>query len=44
MVNEVLQAGRYNVDYHAVGLASGTCFYRMDVPGYTSTKKFTLLK
>lgn len=44
LVNEVLRAGRYNVDYHAAGLASGTYFYRIDVPGYTSTKKFTLLK
>jgi len=43
-VNEVLQAGSYNVDYHAAGLASGTYFYRIDAPGYTSTRKFTLLK
>ena len=44
LVNEVLQAGSYTVDYHAAGLASGMYFYRIEAPGFTSTRKFTLLK
>ncbi len=44
LVNQVLQAGSYNVDYHAAGLASGMYFYRIEAPGFTSTRKFTLLK
>ncbi len=44
LVNEVLQAGSYTVDYHAAGMASGMYFYRIEAPGFTSTRKFTLLK
>ena len=44
LVDEVLQAGNYVVDYHAAGLASGMYFYRIEAPGFTSTRKFTLLK
>jgi hypothetical protein len=44
LVNEVLQAGSYTVDYHAAGLASGMYFYRIEASGFTSTRKFTLLK
>lgn len=44
LVNEVLQAGCYTGDYHAAGLASGMYFYRISAPGYTSTRKFTLLE
>ena len=44
LVNQVLQAGSYNVDYHAAGLASGVYFYRIEAPGFTSTRKFTLLQ
>jgi hypothetical protein len=44
LVEEVLHAGNYVVDYHAAGLASGMYFYRIEAPGFTSTKKFTLLK
>ena len=44
LVDEVLQAGRYTVDYDAAALASGMYFYRIEAPGFTSTRKFTLLK
>ena len=44
LVNEVLQGGSYTVDYHAAGLASGMYFYRIEAPGFSSTRKFTLLK
>ena len=44
LVDEVLRAGSYTVDYHADGLASGLYFYRIEAPGYRQTRKFTLLK
>ncbi len=44
LVDEVMQAGRYSVDFHAAGLASGTYFYRIEAPGFTSTRKLLLLK
>jgi hypothetical protein len=44
LVHEILQAGSYTIDYHAAGLASGMYFYRIEAPGFTRTRKFTLLK
>ncbi len=44
LVDEVLQAGRYTVDFHAAGLASGMYFYHIEAPGFTSTRKSLLLK
>ena len=44
LVDEVMQAGRYAVDFQAAGLASGMYFYRIDAPGFTSSRKLLLMK
>ena len=44
LVNEVEQAGIYEVDFDASGLPSGIYFYRLTTPGFTQTKKMILLK
>jgi hypothetical protein len=44
LVDEVLPAGRYTVDFQAADLASGMYFYRIEAPGFTSTRKSLLLK
>ena len=44
LVDEVMQAGRYSVDFQGAGLASGMYFYRIDAPGFTSSRKLLLLK
>ncbi len=44
LVNEELSAGKYNVDFDASNLASGTYFYRLQTAGFTQTKKLTMIK
>ena len=44
LVNEELSAGKYNVDFNASNLASGTYFYRLQTAGFTQTKKLTMIK
>jgi len=44
LVNEVLVAGRYEVDFNAVNLPSGVYFYRLTVGSFVDTKKMLLLK
>jgi hypothetical protein len=43
-VNEHLEAGYHEVEFHGDGLASGVYFYRLDAGGFSSAKKFILLK
>ncbi len=44
LVNEVLEAGTYSVDWDASQYASGTYFYQFVSDGFTQTKKLILLK
>jgi len=44
LVNEVLSAGVYNVDFNASLLASGTYFYRLETDGFSDVKKMVLVK
>ena len=44
LVDQVLPAGHYTVDFQAADLASGMYFYRIEAPGFTSTRKSLLLK
>ena len=41
---ELLAAGRYEKQFNAMNLPSGVYFYRIETPGYTSTKKMILMK
>jgi uncharacterized delta-60 repeat protein len=44
LVNGVMAAGNYKVDFDASGFASGIYFYTLNAGGYTLTKKMILLK
>jgi hypothetical protein len=44
LVNEVKQAGRYEVSWVASGFASGVYLYRLQAGNYIDTKKLILLK
>ena len=44
LVNNVLEAGTYNIDFDASHLASGTYFYRIETAGFTEVKKMILIK
>lgn len=44
LVNGVLEAGSYNIDFNASQLASGTYFYRIDAGSFTDVKKMILIK
>jgi len=44
LVDETMQPGRYSVDFQAADMASGIYFYRIQAPGFTSTRKSLLLK
>jgi hypothetical protein len=44
LVNEVKQAGSYEVTWNAAGFASGVYFYRLTAGSYTETKKLVLAK
>jgi len=44
LVNEEKPAGRYEVNFNAVGLASGVYIYRMKVNDFIESKKMILLK
>ena len=44
LVNEEKQAGQYDVDFTAKGLASGVYIYRMKVNEFIESKKMILLR
>lgn len=44
LVNERMQAGSYQYDFDASGLASGTYFYRVKFDGKAQTKRMMLIK
>ena len=44
LVNEVKQAGRYEVEFNGLNLNSGIYYYRLQAGEYTETKKMLLLK
>jgi len=44
LVNENLKAGKYEVNFFAGNLTSGTYFYRLISNGYTDTRKMMLVK
>jgi hypothetical protein len=44
LVNEMKQAGTYDVNFEAANLPSGTYFYRMIAGSFTDVKKMTILK
>jgi hypothetical protein len=44
LVNGKFQPGTYEIGWNAVGLASGTYTYRLDMPGRTELKQAILLK
>jgi hypothetical protein len=44
LVNETKNPGNYSVDFNASSLNSGVYFYRLEVNGFTDTKKMLLIK
>jgi len=44
LVNEEKPAGSYEVEFNASQLSSGIYFYKLQVDGFISTKKMTLIK
>lgn len=44
LVNEVKSRGKYEIKFDASNLSSGIYFYKLTADGFTSTKKFTLIK
>ncbi|NUN09673.1 MAG: T9SS type A sorting domain-containing protein [Ignavibacteriaceae bacterium] len=44
LVNEVKNAGTYEVKFNASSLSSGLYIYKLETPGQTITRKMTLLK
>lgn len=44
LVDEYKSAGKYEVEFNAIGLTSGIYFYRIQAGNYSQTMKMTLLK
>ncbi|MBS1552348.1 MAG: T9SS type A sorting domain-containing protein [Bacteroidetes bacterium] len=44
LVNEKLSAGKYETDFNASKLSSGTYYYRIETGDYVETKKMLLIK
>ena len=43
-VNQNLNANNYTINWNASGYSSGVYFYKLQVNGFTSTKKMMLVK
>jgi carboxypeptidase T len=44
LVNEVKQAGSYNLEFNAANLASGIYYYKLESDNFSDTKKMILIK
>ncbi len=44
LVNEEQPQGKYKIDFNGANLSSGVYFYKIQAEGFSSTKKFILLK
>jgi hypothetical protein len=44
LVNEVIDAGTYEVEFDASFLKQGTYFYRFEANGFSKTKEMILIK
>jgi hypothetical protein len=44
LVNQVMKAGSYDINFNAAGIASGVYFYRIEVGDFLSVKKMMVLK
>lgn len=44
LVNEVKQAGSYNLEFNASNFASGIYYYKLESNGFSDTKKMILIK
>jgi hypothetical protein len=44
LVDNVLAAGNYKVDWNAEGIASGVYLYRLQTDNFFATKKMILLR
>ncbi len=44
LVNSEMPAGKHNVSFNAADLSSGVYYYTLSTPGFTATKKLTLIK
>jgi hypothetical protein len=44
LVNQVMKAGSYEVNFNATGIASGVYFYRIEAGDFLSVKKMMILK
>lgn len=44
LVNEVLAAGKYNVDFNAGNIASGVYFYKIEADNFIDKKKMIIVK
>ena len=44
LVNKVMNAGSYSVDFDASKLSSGVYFYKLTTGGFTQTKKMLFIK
>lgn len=44
LVDEEKSAGSYSVEFNGAGLSSGVYFYRININGYSETKKMLLLR
>jgi hypothetical protein len=44
LVNKVMAAGAYRIEFEAWSLPSGTYFYRLQTPNFQAVKKMMLLR
>jgi hypothetical protein len=44
LVNEIRNAGTYEINYNASALSTGIYFYKLEFGGNSEVRKFTLIK